>query len=114
MMFVYDPVNGAVVPDGRVDEWWDVVVKANEPGKKFSIGCELMLHRARVGLVKGDIAHLIIEVDKKAYLFDEDGSPPEGFWPVVPTKYTDYLSTIYTDYLSTIIEGKMVAGTPNN
>jgi len=66
---IYDPINGQVVPDGKINEWAD-----NLQDGDVIVGAETMVHELRARHAEGklEIAELIT--------FRRDGSDVPGDW----------------------------------
>lgn len=60
MRIVYDPLDGAAVPESRVAEYVDsmIVIHKNNPGWNEAIGSPSIVDELRVRVVRGEISNL--------------------------------------------------------
>lgn len=73
---IYDPINGTVVPDGKINDWIDEVV-ALDADVTVTIGAETMLHELRARHCEGKLK--IAET----LTFKDNGSDNPADWVLV-------------------------------
>lgn len=95
----YDPINGRAVPDSELDFWWKTVLEQNDCK---IIGCELMVLRARVGLLEGDCNELVVVFGGTEYPCTGSSGVPTGFYDNNPN------ANLATDYLGRIARARFI------
>lgn len=75
MKLIYDPIEGQAVPDGLVEQVWEGIKNCDE----FCTSTGLMLTRARLGYVRGEIQELVVKFEGKLISVNEYGNLDS--WP---------------------------------
>jgi hypothetical protein len=74
----YSPGGGRAEPDGAIEHWFQTLIKPDGGGWD-QVGCHLMITRARLGLVRGEIDSLVISYLGEKYECTEYGGMPDEF-----------------------------------
>lgn len=88
---IWDPMNGLVLPDGRVEASMPELLKVIEREGSIAIGSGMLFTAFRVHIKRNALKDFVVVVHGEEYMITHRGTLPN--WPYgLDHQYDDYLS----------------------